>query len=481
MSMKIKEIKLKIPKYVFDVARVLEKEGFRAYLVGGSVRDILMGKDPKDYDIATNALASDIVNAFPKAVTTGAKFGSIIVLVNDERGESHAVDITTFRVEQYLSGRWPSKVEFIKDIKEDLSRRDFTINAIAIDLNRVVRDEEDVILDLFGGQEDIQGKIVRAVGDAKERFKEDALRALRACRFVSVLEFRLEEKTKKAIGSVLTMIDNLSAERVRDEFLKILYDSPKPSVGLKLLADTGILEIWIPELLEGVGVEQPEYHAFDVFEHSLRCVDFAEDSVKLAALFHDIAKPRTEKGGHFYRHDVVGQEMTRKIMKRLRFSNKEIERVGSLVRWHMFYFPYDEEDFEKGHKKIGEKDLQKKQDIAKWKDPAIRRFVRNVGGEEAVDELIKLRIADAAGNPKSSFDSKEIEALQKRIAEVKSEDMALKVADLDLKGNDLLGLGVKPGPGLGAILKALLELVIEDPTLNDKKKLIEIVREKYLK
>lgn len=482
VSMDIQEIKSKIPKYVFDIARVLEKEGFEAYLVGGGVRDILMDKEPKDYDIATNALASDIVAAFPKAVTTGAKFGSIIVLVNDEKGEPQPVDVTTFRVEQYLSGRWPSKVEFIKDIHEDLSRRDFTVNAIAIDLSRLIRDEEgDVLVDPFGGRKDMQSKVVRAVGKAEERLKEDALRALRACRFASVLEFRLDEKARKAISSVLTMIDNLSAERVRDEFLKIIYNSSEPSVGLKLLADTGILEIWIPELLEGRGVDQPKYHAFDVFEHALRTVDKADDSVKLAALFHDIAKPRTKKGGHFYRHDVVGSEMTRKIMKRLRFSNKEIDRVSSLVRWHMFYFPYDEEDFERGEKKIGEKELQKKQNIAKWKDPAIRRFVRNVGGEEAVDELIKLRIADATANPKGMFDPVEIEALQKRIAEVKSKDMALKVSDLDIKGGDLKKLGVEPGPKMGPILRELLELVIEDPTLNDKERLMGIVKEKYLR
>lgn len=479
--MNIKEISSKIPKYVFDIARILHKEGFEAYLVGGGVRDILMDKEPNDYDIATNALSEEIVSSFPKAITTGAKFGSIIVLVNDELGEPRPVDVTTFRVEEYLRGRWPSKVEFIKSIDEDLSRRDFTINAIAIDLMKLNGGEDQgVFIDPFSGREDIERKLVRAVGKAEERFKEDALRALRACRFASVLGFKLDEKTKGAISSVLTMIDDLSAERVRDEFLKIIKNSPKPSVGLRLLASTGILKIWIPELLEGKGIEQPEFHAFDVFEHALRTIDMAEDSVKLAALFHDIGKPRTQKGGHFYRHDIVGEEMTRKIMKRLRFSNKEADRVSSLVRWHMFYFPYDEEDFEKG-KKIGEKELQKKSNIAKWKDAAIRRFVRNVGGEDAVDELIKLRIADATANPKGMFDPKEIEALQKRIAEVKSKDMALKVSDLDLNGRDLEKLGIKPGPKMGQILRDLLELVIEEPQLNDEERLVEIVKEKYLR
>jgi len=473
-----KELKNKIPEYVFSVSEKLEEKGFQAFLVGGGVRDIIMNRSPKDYDIGTDALPEDITSLFPKAVTTAAKFGSIIVLVKDERGETIPVDVTTFRLEEeYIGGRWPSRVEFTSKIERDLARRDFTMNAIAINLIKLAKGEkEGIFLDPYNGTEDIREGIIKAVGDAEERLKEDALRALRACRFSSVLSFRLDEKIKKAIEKIISMIDNLSAERVRDEFLKILYDSPKPSVGLKLLKETGILEVWIPELLEGVGVDQPEYHKYDVFKHALRTVDLADDSVKLAALFHDIAKPRKKEGSHFYGHDVLGSKMTREIMKRLKFSNKEIERVSRLVRWHMFYFPYDEDEFMKDSTK-----KRRSKSISTWKDAAVRRFVRNVGGPEAIDDLIKLRIADATANPMSSFNAGEVEALQRRISEVRKKDMVMKVTDLDINGDDLKKLGLESGPKFGVILSDLLELVIEDPTLNDRDKLTNIVKEKYLK
>ncbi len=470
------KLQSKIPKYVFKIAEKLEKRGFQAYLAGGSMRDILMNRIPKDYDINTDALPNDIVDIFPKAVTTGAKFGSIIVLTEDEDGETIPVDVTTYRLEEkYINGRWPSHVEFTTKIEKDLSRRDFTINAIAVNLIELMKGlKSDFILDPYQGREDIGKCIVRAVGNAEERLKEDSLRALRACRFSSVLSFKLDPEVKDAIKSVLDMIDNLSAERVRDEFLKILYDSPKPSIGLELLKETGILGIWIPELLEGVGVEQPEFHEYDVFKHALRTVDLADDSVKLAALFHDIAKPRKKEGSHFYGHDVLGEKMTKEIMKKLRFSNKEIDRVSRLVRWHMFYFPYDEEEFMKGRVK-----KRRSKKISTWSDAAVRRFVKNVGGPDAIDELMKLRIADATANPKSSFDEREIEALQGRISEVRKKDMVMKTTDLDINGNDLKKIGIKAGPRMGLILKELLELVIEEPALNDKQKLIDIVKDKY--
>lgn len=475
--MNVREIKQQLPQYVLDIARILEKEGFQAFLVGGSVRDLIMGRIPHDYDIGTDAFPDDMVRIFPKAITTGAKFGAVIVLISDKQGEKHPIDVTTFRIEeQYVAGRWPSVVEFTRNIKDDLARRDFTINAMAINLAKLEREEEDIVLDPFDGRTDIEKKCIRAVGDPRERLKEDALRALRACRLASVLGFTVDQELLDAIPGILTMIDNLSAERVRDEVLKIIYDSPKPSVGVKLLQKTKILDVWIPELLEGIGVEQPEYHKYDVYEHSLRTLDMADDQVKLAALFHDIGKPRTHEDGHFYRHDIVGAEMTREILKRLRFSNKEIEKVCTLVRWHMFYFPYDEDDFMKGKLK----DERRLPSVSKWKDAAIRRFVKNVGGEDAIDDLIRLRIADATANPMSSFNEAEIRALQARIAEVRQKDMALKVTDLDINGKDLEKLGIRPGPKMGQILYDLLELVIEDPVLNDKKTLSNIVKKNYL-
>lgn len=482
MLKNLENIKKVIPGYVFEVAHKLLNEGYEAYLVGGSIRDIVMGRTPKDYDIGTNALPDEVISMFSRAVGTGAEFGAIKVLEDDEHGETFEVDVTTYRLEEeYIQGRWPSDVEFTSSIQKDLARRDFTWNAMALDFEKLFQDEIR-LLDPYDGLKDLEKKTVKAVGNAQERLQEDALRALRACRFASVLQFSIEKNLFNAISSILTTVDNLSPERVRDEFLKILYDSPKPSIGLELLHNTGILEIWIPELLEGQGVTQPEYHTHDVYKHSLRAVDVAEDRVKLAALFHDIGKARTEsKDGdktHFYRHDIVSAEMARDVLKRLHFSKKEINYVTTLIRWHMFYFPYDEEDIMAGEN-ISEKKLKENRDIEKWSDAAIRRFVKNVGGEDAIDDLFRLRIADATANPKSSFDPGEIHALQKRIAEVRSEDMALKVTDLDIDGSDLMKLGIQQGPQMGDILNELLDMVVEDPKLNDKETLIKIVQEKY--
>ena len=482
MLQNLKNIKDGIPDYVFEVADKLIQEGYEAYLVGGSIRDIIMGRTPKDYDIGTNALPNKVIEMFKRAVGTGAEFGAVKVLEDDEYGETFEVDVTTYRVEEeYVHGRWPTDVVFTGKIEKDLARRDFTWNAMALDFQKLLEDEIKV-LDPYNGIEDLQSRIVKAVGDPEERLKEDALRALRACRFASVLQFTVEKNLLNAVSSVLTTIDNLSPERVRDEFLKILYDSPKPSIGLELLRKTGILEIWIPELLEGEGVTQPEYHTYDVYKHALRAVDTAEDRVKLAALFHDIGKSRTEsKEGdktHFYRHDIVSAEMTEEILKRLHFPKKQINYVTTLIRWHMFYFPYDEEDIIAGED-ISEEKLKENRDIDKWSDATIRRFVKNVGGEDAIDDLFRLRIADATANPKSSFDAGEIQALQKRIAEVRSQDMALKISDLDINGRDLIELGIEPSPQMGKILNELLDMVVEDPKLNDKETLIKIVKEKF--
>ena len=269
------------------------------------------------------------------------------MIAEDENGEKFDVQVTTYRSEaDYMSGRWPTKVEFARTIQEDLSRRDFTINAIAMNLQRF--DEEignvrEILIDPYNGIQDLENKIIRAVLDPLERFAEDGLRAVRACRLASQLEFEIEPNTFEAIKQRLHITKLVSIERFRDELIKLLLKSPKPSVGLRLLKDSGILEIFIPELLEAVGIVQPEFHSDDVFDHSIKTVDEAEDSIKLAALFHDIGKSRTrsedERGIHFYGHDVKGAEMTKEIMTRLKFPNAEIERIIRLIRWHMFYYP----------------------------------------------------------------------------------------------------------------------------------------------
>lgn len=467
--------KSQIPSYVLKVSENLTKHGYEAFLVGGSIRDLLLGKTPEDYDIATNAYPEQISEIFDKSIPTGAKFGTITVISDDENGEKFDVQVTTYRSEaDYVSGRWPSKVEFARTIQEDLSRRDFTINSMALDLSSLRDGNSDYILiDPYQGQIDLSNKLIKAVGIPVERFEEDGLRSVRACRLASQLKFSIEEKTFEAIKQTLHITKLVSVERFREELMKLLLKSPKPSVGLSLLKESGILSIFIPELTEGIDVVQPEFHSDDVFTHSILTVDEAEDSVKLAALFHDIGKPRTiikdDKGTHFYGHDVKGAEMTEEIMRRLKFSNFETEQTVKLVRWHMFYYP--SADWRNSED-------PKNKPAHGWTDAAIRRLIQNVGGLESIDQLLKLRIADQLSNKKYEFDRAELDAISERIAEVSAKEMALKVSDLDISGQDLMdNFSISAGPQVGKILAHLLDKVIEEPGLNKKFDLLVLAKE----
>lgn len=478
--MEINEITKLIPEYVVNVADVLVNSGYKAYLVGGAVKDLLLGVEPKDYDIATNALPEEIAALFPHSVSTNAKFGTILVITSDREGERFDVEVTTFRKEEdYFGGRWPAKVEFASDITEDLSRRDFTINAMAIDLDTIYDQgphSSEVIIDPFGGQEDLEKKLIKAVGNPMERFGEDGLRAYRACRLAAILGFEIEAETFSAIKQSLHVAEKVSMERVRDELMKLLKYAPKPSVGIELFRESGLLKLFMPELLECIGIDQPEWHVEDVYKHSLATIDLAEDSIKLAALLHDIGKARTrtedDAGVHFFGHDKAGAEMAKNIMERLRFSKSQIKKVTTLIRWHMFYYP--SADWRKGNQ-LEDIATEESPKQGGWTDSAIRRFISNVG-EEYIEDLFKLRIADANANPKSVFDPLEIQSLQNRIAEVRSKDMALKVTDLNVSGYDLEQIGIEKGPQMGQILDRLLEEVIEDPLLNEKEKLLEMAK-----
>lgn len=480
-----------IPLYVKRVADVLTANNYEAYLVGGSVRDLMLKRKPKDFDIATNAYPEEVQELFPKTIATGAKFGTMVVVMEDEDGERYNVEVTTYRSESdYFGGRWPAKVEFSKKIEDDLKRRDFTINALAINLELINNPDDildEVVIDLFGGRNDLKNKIIKAVGDPVERFEEDGLRPVRACRLASQLEFDIDEETFKAIPQMLDVVQNVSVERFREEFSKLLYGSAKPSYGINLLKDSGILKLFIPELLECIGVTQPEFHTDDVYTHSLKTLDLAQDEIKLAALFHDIGKAGTmsqdDTGTHFYQHDVVGAQTTEDILKRLKYSNKEIEHTATLIRHHMFYYPsadWRKEQASNIHEyTFSEKELEKLEidnqtrTVGGWTDAAIRRFISKVGGIENINDLIKLRIADATANPKTTFSPVEIEALQQRIAKVLEEDAALKIEDLNVSGHDLMEIGVEKGPMIGKLLNQLLEDVIDDPGLNTKEELLE--------
>jgi len=481
--MDIQKIKQQIPDYINKTADLLISAGYEAYLAGGAVRDIIIGRHPKDFDIATDALPEDIIKIFPKTINTNAHFGTILAIMSDDNGENFDVEITTYRQdEEYIGGRWPSKVIFTRSIKEDLARRDLTINAMALNL-KVLWDAtstlEEVLVDPFGGQLDIVNHIIKAVGIPIKRFEEDGLRAYRACRLASELNYEIEKNTMQAIKDTLSISKQVSIERVRDEFVKMLMYSTKPSYGIELFRKTGLLQQFLPELIENIGVVQPEWHNDDVYTHSLKTLDLAEDSIKIAALLHDIGKAATiskdERGTHFYGHDKYGAELVEKILRRLRFSNVEIKRISLLVRWHMFYYP--SADWRKEFKVDNiEGDIENIPKNGGWSDAAIRRFIKNVGGEEIIDDLFKVRIADATANPKSEFNPIELEALERRISKVRAEDMALKVTDLDITGTDLIEVGIPKGPKIGQILQQLLDLVIDDPKLNVRKVLLNEVQ-----
>lgn len=463
MSMEPDQVLPKIPAFVFWTGSQLINAGFEAHIVGGCVRDLLLDRAPKDWDIATNATPEQIIQLFPKSITTHARFGTIIVISPDEHGETHQVEVTTYRKEtEYVSGRWPSHIEFGQTLQDDLARRDFTVNAMAVSLavqGQKAFQNEAFLIDLFDGQSDLNKKVIRAVGKPVERFEEDGLRGYRACRLASVLEFEIEKQTFLAIGQTLNIARQVSMERVRDEFMRLLLHSVKPSYGIELLHESGLLALFLPELEEGIDIYQPKYHVYDVYQHSLNTLDISQDQVKLAGLLHDIGKPRTltkdENGDiHFFDHAKVGAQMTRDIMERLKFPKSEINRVAHLVENHMFY--YTEE----------------------WTEAAVRRFIHRVG-ESTVDDLFALRIADSASNPKSQFDPKDIQKLEARIAQLRQKDMALKVTDLALDGHDLQALGLK-GPQVGDMLQKLLEAVIDDPELNNKQTLL-VLAQKSLK
>jgi len=274
---------------------------------------------------------------------------------------------------------------------------------------------------------------------------------------------------------MLNVAKMISMERIRDEFIKLLKFSEQPSYGLELLRETGLLNLFLPELLECVNVFQPKWHDQDVYWHSLKTMDLAEDSIKITALLHDIGKPATLKkdssGVHFYGHDVVGSEMSKKILTRLKFSKKTILKTSTLIRWHMFYYPSAEWRKENN-------DLERHNNDGGWSDSAIRRFIQKVG-EDNIDDLLKLRIADATANNYSTFDPKEIMLLQNRIAKIRANDMKIKISDLEIDGNDLVEMGIPQGPKIGIILNKLLNIIIDKPELNSKEQLVSIVKSDF--
>ena len=433
-----------------QVMSILNENGYEAYLVGGAVRSFLMGKEIQDYDITTNASADQIEKIFEKSIPTGKEFGTITVLFNSEEYE-----ITTYRVDgNYSDGRHPDNVIFTRDLKEDLSRRDFTINAMCCD-------KEGELIDYFKGYEDLENKVIRAIGEPDKRFNEDALRMLRAVRFMCQLDFSIEDSTYSSIKENYKLTEKVSVERINQEFTKILL-SPVPSKGVRTLIDTGLMDYIVPEYYETVGFEQHNpHHDKDVFDHSMEVLDNIEPvlNLRLAAFFHDICKPkcftRSEDGrGHFYGHHIESAKLTQDIMKRLRYSNDLIEDVCTLIRYHYL------KEIE-----IGEK--------------AVKRFINNVGAER-LEDLFKLNIADLSGKPKKVGDKngyEKVETLRRKSREILDRKEPLSVKDLAVNGKDLIELGLKPGKEIGDLLDQLLEIVLDKPEENTKERLLSIIKE----
>jgi len=445
---------MRIPRVAKSLAAVFASRGFQCHLVGGAVRDMMMGRSLSDLDIATDALPEQVSSLFRRVVPTGIRHGTVTVLFQGVRFE-----VTTFRTESgYSDGRRPDSVSFAPSILDDLSRRDFTINAMAYDL--LAGRMEDP----HGGARDLSRRLIRAIGDPEERFREDGLRPLRACRFAAQLGFTVDGDTLRAISLTLDVVAEVSAERVRDEILKIL-ESPVPSVALELMRETGILAIVLSELCEGIGVVQGELHCYDVFTHSLRACDAAPRSsveVRLAALLHDVGKPRAlrvDESGRpaFHGHEKLSRDLAAAALQRLRLPIAVIRRVAHLVEHHMFN--YQEE----------------------WSDAAVRRFVARVG-EDAIDDLFALRRADQIGMcaENANMFPQGLALLADRVRAVREGDRAFTVGELAVDGADIMShLGIGPGPTVGAILAALLQAVLDDPAQNERERLLEIARRFY--
>lgn len=435
--------------HVLDLLERLETEGFEGYLVGGGIRDLLLERAVADWDVATDARPEQVLALWPEAIPTGIKHGTVTVLTG-----GGGVEITTYRAEgPYRDGRRPDWVTLGVTLEEDLSRRDFTVNAMAFH----PRDKH--LVDPHGGVADLENRVLRTVGDPLLRFDEDGLRPLRGIRLAAVLEMEVEPDTLQAMADRRERTAQVARERIRDELQKLLA-APRPSVGIELMRQTGILEIVLPELLEGVGMTQNRFHAYDVYRHSLETLDRAprdKPVVRLAALLHDVGKPRTKKTvdgeNSFYNHQMVGGDMTEEILDRLRFSRAERDRVAHLVREHMFHY------------------------TPEWSDAAVRRFLRRVGPEN-VEDLFDLRVADdhAHGTGKDPFPA--LQSLTARIEKVARNQEALRVTDLAVGGKEVMKtLGLSPGPKVGRILNDLLERVLEDPDLNTRPRLLDLARE----
>lgn len=447
-----------ITEKIKNFSDIFTRNGFKLYIVGGAVRDYLLGINNEDYDFTTDAEPEQVISMFRKTIPTGIKHGTVTVLFQNE-----SFEVTTFRSEdEYLDGRHPSKVNFVRSLEEDLKRRDFTINALAADT------KNGKIIDYHEGLLDLKNGLIKAIGNPIERFQEDGLRTMRACRFVSKLDFSLDENTFLAMKEMKDNIKNVSFERIREELYKLLKGKA-PKRGLQLLFDSGIMEIILPEISSLKGVAQGGLHHEDVFDHTLSTVEAANYlnyplNIRIAALLHDIGKKDTQQideirfsytneAYSFYNHENIGFDLSEQILKRLKDSNENISFISNLVKNHMFNYTPD------------------------WKDGAVKRFINRVG-IDSIHSLFCLRMCDQmAISGKCSWSS--VSELEQRINKILKSEEALTVKDLKINGKDLMNLNIPKGPMFKTILNYLLETVLDDPSQNNKDTLITIAKNFY--
>lgn len=444
-----KNIKIEIPKGVKYIINTLQENGYEAYIVGGAVRDSLLERKVNDWDITTSVNPQEVVNIFEnlgyKIIPTGLKHGTVTILIS-----SIGYEVTTFRVDgEYEDNRHPKEVKFTSNLREDLKRRDLTINAMAYN-------DKIGLVDYFHGLEDLNNKIIKCVGNSKDRFNEDSLRMLRCIRFASQLNFHMEESIKLNIRELSRNIANVSMERIRDELCKILVSS-QPVYGIKNIVELNLMDYIIPELKICVGFKQHNiHHDKDVYEHILSVVENVPNKLelRLAALLHDIGKPKCfsigDNGqGHFYGHQKISADMTKDILKRLKFDNKTIDKVDKLVYNHMARYN-------------------------KLRTPNIKKFINKVGIDN-LDDLFELQIADIKGSAKEYHSFDNVLNLKIKCKKILSEKQPLTIKDLDINGHDLMKLGINQGKEIGIMLNKLLDIILENPNLNNKEDLIKIV------
>lgn len=438
------ETELSVPQELLAICRTLHEAGYQAYLVGGCVRDMLLGRTPKDWDVTTNATPEQIQALFSDTFYEN-EYGTVGVVTTSEDPRLKVIEITPYRIEgEYSNARHPDTVRFGQNLSEDLKRRDFTINAIAYDpLTRELVDEH-------GGREDLLEKRLVTVGEPTERFAEDALRMLRAIRLSAELDFVIDSKTATGIAAQAGQLAKISRERIRDEFSRILM-SDRPMQAIYVAHRLGVLKYVVPELEEGIGCAQNQAHSFDVFEHLMRSLQHAADQgwtleIRLAALFHDVGKPRTREWSDdkrdwtFHGHDVVSAKMTKKILAELKFPKETIDIVSTLVRTHMFF-----------------------------SDPevvtlaAVRRVIARVG-QEHINDLLNLRVCDRIGTGRPKAHPFRLRKYMSMVEEAMRDPVSVSMLKID--GGKLIAMGERPSPRIGWLLHALLEEVLDDPAKN---------------